>query len=113
MVLHYGSNKDVYPYFAFDQEMVGEPVHDPFAPGNGEGYDFGLTFYASVVTFACEIIAAWIVRRILWAGWKMNVTAEAVHDLGTWPELLPTGVIVMVHVLQNMLFSIVRLKFHA
>jgi len=42
----------------------------------------------------------------------MDVTGEAKQDLGTWPELLPTGVVVMVHVLQNMLFSIVRLKFH-
>jgi len=40
------------------------------------------------------------------------VTAEGKRDLAAWPELLPTGVVVMVHVLQNMLFSIVRLDFH-
>lgn len=32
-------------------------------------------------------------------------------DLASWPELLPTSLAVMVHVLQNMLFSMVRLKF--
>ena len=136
VVLHYGSNKDVYPYFAFDQVQNGMTpgitpnatssvltssllkvfedggIGDSFPIGGGEGYDFGLTFYASIVTWACEIFAGWIVRRILWFGWSMDVTGEAKNDLGMWPELLPTGVVVMVHVLQNMLFSIVRLRFH-
>ncbi|KAG4411702.1 hypothetical protein IFR04_015156 [Cadophora malorum] len=110
LVLHYGSNKDVYPYFAFDRKPAGDVDLGPIA--GGDAYDFGLTFYASIVTWACEIVAAWVVRRILWYGWNVDVTGEAKQDLGTWPELLPTGVVVMVHVLQNMLFSIVRLKFH-
>lgn len=110
LVLHYGTNKDVYPYFAFDQTPSGDVGEIPV--GGGDAYDFGLTFYASIVTWACEIVAAWIVRRILWYGWNVDVTGEAKRDLGTWPELLPTGVVVMVHVLQNMFFSIVRLKFH-
>jgi len=112
LILHYGSNRDVYPYFAFDQATTDPPIDGGGVIGGGEGYDFGLTFYASIVTFACEVVAAWIVRRILWYGWKMDVTGEAKQDLGTWPELLPTGVVVMVHVLQNMFFSIVRLRFH-
>jgi hypothetical protein len=137
VVLHYGSNQDVYPYFAFDQQLPNNatpaqtqppssmsflaPASTSLArPGSGfpiggggdEGYDFGLTFYASIVTWGCEIVAGWIVRRILWLGWKMDVTGEGKRDLGMWPELLPTGVVVMVHVLQNMLFSIVRLRFH-
>jgi len=114
LVLHYGSNKDVYPYFAFDQEN-SPPLKDPTGGlpiGGGEEYDFGLTFYASLVTWACEIVAGWIVRRILWYGWSSDITGEAKADLGMWPELLPTCVVVMVHVLQNMLFSIVRLRFH-
>ncbi|EDO03208.1 hypothetical protein SS1G_05688 [Sclerotinia sclerotiorum 1980 UF-70] len=138
LVLHYGANKDVYPYFAFDIPIAPSnqtlsnspfslidkiqffpnipriphgPVHlPPSRPG--PQYDFRLTFYASVVTWACEIVAGWITRRILWFGWKMDVTGEGKRDLGSWPELLPTGVVVMVHVLQNMLFSIVRLAFH-
>jgi len=104
LVLHYGSNKDVYPYFAFDRASD--------SPDGGAGYDFGLTFYASIVTWACEIIAGWVVRRILWFAWKVDVTGEGKRDMASWPELLPTGVVVMVHVLQNMLFSIVRLRFH-
>jgi hypothetical protein len=136
LVLHYGTNKDVYPYFAFDrvQSQSSNPVSLisylpessnlgtilnnfsslPSVPigGGDETYDFGLTFYASIVTWACEIVAGWIVRRILWYGWKMDVTGEGKADLISWPELLPTMVVVMLHVLQNMLFSIVRLRFH-
>jgi hypothetical protein len=115
LVLHYGSNKDVYPYFAFDRDPNTPPAGEPGGDlpiGGGEGYTFGLTFYASIVTWACEIIAGWVVRRLLWFGWKVDVTGEGKSDLAMWPELLPTGVVVMVHVLQNMLFSIVRLRFH-
>jgi hypothetical protein len=113
LVLHYGTNKDVYPYFAFDQSPQDADPADGSSPiGGGEGYNFQLTLYASMVTWACELVAGWIVRRILWFGWKMDVTGEARADLATWPELLPTGVVVMVHVLQNMMFSIARLRFH-
>jgi hypothetical protein len=108
-VLHWGGNRDVYPYFAFDDEddSTGELV-----------YNFGFTFWASSVTWACELGAAWAVRRIV--GWKgggtgwglgYDVTKEGVADLVRWPELVPTGVAVMVHVLQNMVFGIVRLRF--
>lgn len=119
IVLHYGTNKDVYPYFAFDQVSTDpDPTPQPgtgrfpIGGGGGEGYNFQLTLYASTVTWACEIVAAWILRRILWFGWKMDVTGEGRADLAAWPELLPTGVIVMVHVLQNMLLLIARLRFH-
>ncbi|KAL3425431.1 hypothetical protein PVAG01_02222 [Phlyctema vagabunda] len=106
LVLHYGSNKDVYPYFAFDQDSDGT------SDGEGQGYDFALTFYASIVTWACEIVAGWVTRRLLWFGWKVDVTGEGQRDLREWPELLPTATVVMVHVAQNMLFEIVRLRFH-
>lgn len=119
LVLHYGSNKDVYPYFAFDNLPAGNTTvaaipHGPGGGlvGGGEGYDFNLTFYASFVTWTCEIIAGWIVRRILWYGWKMDVSGEAIADLRRWPELLPTALVVCLHVGQNMLFEIVRLRFH-
>lgn len=102
LVLHYGANKDVYPYFAFDDQPD---------EGGEQVYNFDLTFKASLITWGCEIVAAWIVRRIVGLVYKFDVTREGVLDLGAWPELLPTGVAVMVHVLQNMLFSIIRLSF--
>lgn len=101
LVLHFGHNKDVYPYFAFDGQDPADDV-----------YDFGRTFWASSVTWACEITAAWIVRRIVGFVYKADVAREGRSDLSTWPELLPTSAAVMVHLLQNMLFSIIRLQFH-
>lgn len=122
-VLHYGGNKDVYPYFAFDDTDPSSgggsssPGWWPGGPGSGDGnsnqqvYDFNLTFWASSVTWVCELTAAWMVRRIVGWIYKFDVNREGRSDLGAWPELLPTGCVVMVHVLQNMIFGIVRLGF--
>ncbi|KAF5022321.1 hypothetical protein F66182_5608 [Fusarium sp. NRRL 66182] len=97
LVLHFGANKDVYPYFAFDTE--------------GEPYDFKLTFWASSVTWACELVASLVVRGLISIFFQIDVGLEGKLDLAVWPELVPTCVIVMLHVLQNMLFSIIRLQF--
>lgn len=97
LVLHYGPNKDVYPYFAFDELP----------------YDLGFTFYASMITWACELAAAIILRVLIRYCFGVNPGLEGKTDLAVWPELLPTSVAVMLHVLQNMLFSIVRLQFRS
>lgn len=97
LVLHFGANKDVYPYFAFDDK---------------DGlYDFDLTFYASMVTWACELVASLAVRGLISVFYGVDVGLEGKLDLAVWPELMPTCVAVMLHVLQNMLFSIIRLQF--
>lgn len=103
LVLHFGANKDVYPYFAFDDKR--EPGDD------GEHYDFNLTFYASMVTWACELVASIAVRGLIRIFFGVDIGLEGKLDLAVWPELLPTCVAVMLHVLQNMLFSIIRLQF--
>ncbi|KAK6214079.1 hypothetical protein LQW54_004681 [Pestalotiopsis sp. IQ-011] len=100
LVLHFGPNKEVYPYFTFD-----DPLRD-------EGYDFNLTFYASSITWACELIAGIVLRGLISWIYGVNASIEGKLDLAVWPELLPTSVAVMLHVLQNMLFSIIRLHFH-
>lgn len=135
-VLHFGTNREVYPYFAFDDtdpssgggwtpswpSWPGSPSNgttpdhpwypSPSLPGSDQTvYDFNLTFYASLVTWICELTAAWLVRRIVGLCYNFNVNREGRNDLGAWPELLPTGCVVMVHVLQNMIFGIVRLGF--
>ncbi|KAI0103546.1 hypothetical protein F4814DRAFT_101221 [Daldinia grandis] len=97
LVLHFGANKNVYPYFAFD---------DP-----DELYDFELTFYASMITWACELIAGIVLRGLIRWIFGVNANVEGKMDLAVWPELLPTSVAVMLHVLQSMLFSIIRLQF--
>ncbi|KAK5992661.1 hypothetical protein PT974_06076 [Cladobotryum mycophilum] len=98
LVLHFGANKDVYPYFAFDDNAQ---------------YDFNLTFYASSVTWGCELLASVAVRGLIALCFGVDVGLEGKQDLAVWPELLPTSVAVMLHVLQNMLFSIIRLQFRA
>lgn len=95
LVLHFGANKDVYPYFAFDDKP----------------YDFNLTFYASMVTWACELVASLAVRGLIRVCFHVDVGLEGKLDLAVWPELMPTCIVVMLHVLQNMLFSIIRLQF--
>ncbi|KAL2023608.1 hypothetical protein VTK56DRAFT_1765 [Thermocarpiscus australiensis] len=99
VVLHFGANKDVYPYFAFD------------GTDETEDYDFGLTFYASTITWACELAASVIVAGLIRWIYKVSVVTEGKLDFVVWPELLPTCVAVVLHVLQNMLFSIIRLQF--
>ncbi|GAB1310232.1 hypothetical protein MFIFM68171_00442 [Madurella fahalii] len=99
VVLHFGANKDVYPYFAFD------------GTDETEDYDFNLTFYASSITWACELAASFIVAGLIRLIYKVSVVTEGKLDFAVWPELLPTCVAVMLHVLQNMLFSIIRLQF--
>ncbi|KAG5913103.1 hypothetical protein E4U42_001478 [Claviceps africana] len=96
-VLHYGANKAVYPHFAFDRD--------------DEPYDFHLTFWASSVTWACELVASMAVRLLIKLCFNVDVGLEGKLDFTVWPELLPTCVAVMLHVLQNMLFSIIRLQF--
>ncbi|KAI1132692.1 hypothetical protein F5Y10DRAFT_184350 [Nemania abortiva] len=97
LVLHFGPNTDVYPYFAFD---------DPDEP-----YNFKLTLFASAITWACELVAGIVLRGLIRWIFGVNANIEGRMDLAVWPELLPTCVAVMLHVLQNMLFSIIRLHF--
>lgn len=103
VVLHFGPNRDVYPYFSFDDDA--SRTGDPY------DYTFELTFYASAVTWACELVASCVVAGLIRCIYGVSVVEEGSLDLAVWPELLPTSVVVVLHVLQNMLFSIIRLEF--
>ncbi|UNI23386.1 hypothetical protein JDV02_009208 [Purpureocillium takamizusanense] len=107
LVLHFGANKRVYPYFSFDQDGSGGGGDTAAAP-----YTFSLTLKFSLVTWACELVASLAVRGLIRVFFDVDVGLEGRLDLAVWPELLPTCVTVMLHVLQNMLFSIIRLQFH-
>lgn len=76
VVLHFGWNSSVYPYF-FNFQDKSDP------------YTFELTFWASLATWVCEIVAGWVVRRIMMQCFQFGVTEEAVKDFGAFPELLP------------------------
>jgi len=111
LVLHFGSNRDVYPYFSFDGQDDGGGIG--WGPGDGGErlYDFDRTVRLSAVTWVCEILAAWVVRRVVGKVYGKDVAGDGWGDLRRWPELLPTSAAVMVHVLQNMLFGIIRIRF--
>lgn len=98
VVLHYGYNKNIYPYFSFEDKR------DP--------YTFSLTFWASLATWGAELLANWIVRKIMKRHLGFPVTREAIADFQKFPELLPAVGLVSVHVLTSMLLSIVRLRFY-
>ncbi|KAF8419873.1 hypothetical protein EV426DRAFT_676166 [Tirmania nivea] len=95
VVLHYGGNRVVYPYFAFEKKM----------------YTFELTFWMSLVTWVSEVLAGWVVRRVVKWVWEVDVEREAGRELVRFPELVGVGVVGCVHVLQNMLVGIVRVRF--
>lgn len=75
--LHFGWNRDVYPYFNFRDE------------GGGDEYTFALTFWASLATWACELAAGWIVRRLMSFCFGFHVTQQALADFRAFPELFP------------------------
>ena len=79
--LHFGWNRDVYPYFNF---------RDGRASASGDEYTFALTFWASLATWACELVAGWIVRRLMSFCFGFCVTEQALADFRAFPELLPT-----------------------
>ena len=106
VVLHFGPNKDVYPYFAFDDIVAGS------ASDGESGWVFGFMFWASSVTWACELVTSFIVAGLIRWIYGVSVVTEGKLDFAVWPELLPTSVVVTLHVLQNMLFTIIRLEFH-
>ncbi|KAL8392614.1 hypothetical protein RB595_002709 [Gaeumannomyces hyphopodioides] len=102
-ILHFGPNRDVYPYFSFDDGDDDDV--------DGGGYNFALTLSASSVTWACELTASFVVAGLIRFIYGVSVVVEGKLDLAVWPELLPTSVAVVLHVLQNMFFSIIRLQF--
>lgn len=77
-VIHFGPNQKIYPYLSFRD-----------ADTKNDGYTFELTFWASSITWICEIVADWMVRRILWWCFEFGVTGEAKRDFVDFPLLLP------------------------
>ncbi|KAF8462575.1 hypothetical protein BDZ91DRAFT_734111 [Kalaharituber pfeilii] len=148
-VLHWGDNRRVYPYFAFESGKGGWwPEFPGGSGGNGEGgdssvailagvvnmvgmvvgggegsgdggvgiqeekYTFELTFFASLATWASELVANRIVTEIMRRAFNYDVEKDARRVLIRYPELVGAGVVVGVHVLQNMLVGIVRVRFY-
>ncbi|KAG4303408.1 hypothetical protein PCK1_000372 [Pneumocystis canis] len=100
-ILHFGPNKTLYPYFTFSSKESS----------NDDVYSFKLTFFATLVVWASELISSFITRLIMKLSFKFEVTNEALKDMMEFPDILPAALAVCIHVLQNMLFSIIRLEF--
>ncbi|KAF9392585.1 hypothetical protein BGZ80_008957 [Entomortierella chlamydospora] len=97
-ILYYGPNSKIYPYFQFN-----DISHDK--------YDHGYTVKASLGIWISELISNFINRTICKKFMGHHVTKEALKDLKEYPELIVAFVLVMVHILQDMLLSLLVLHF--
>ncbi|KAJ1642620.1 hypothetical protein LPJ64_005551 [Coemansia asiatica] len=98
-VLHFGPNRLHYPHFQF------KPLDDEF------NYKYSLTVRASIYVWVSELVASRIVRFLFRSIYKHDISAEAVHDFRRYPHAVPAMVLVTIHVLQNILFGMIRLSF--
>ncbi|KAF8932536.1 hypothetical protein BGZ58_006999 [Dissophora ornata] len=96
-ILYYGPNSKIYPYFKF-KDQNWEYSHD-------------VTVYASIGIWATELISNFINRFICKRFLGHHVTKEALKDFKEYPELIIAFVLVMVHILQDMLLSLLQLNF--
>ncbi|KAF9932202.1 hypothetical protein FBU30_008757 [Linnemannia zychae] len=96
-ILYYGPNAKIYSYFKFEDLNVE--------------YNHDVTVYASVGIWTSELISNFINRMICKKYLGHHVTKEALKDLKEYPELIVAFVLVMVHILQDMLLSLLDLNF--
>ncbi|KAG0053529.1 hypothetical protein BGZ83_000946, partial [Gryganskiella cystojenkinii] len=96
-ILHYGPNSKVYSYFKFNDQ--------------NQDYNHSVTVYASLGIWASELISNFINRTICKRFLGHHVTKEALKDFKEYPELIVAFVLVMVHILQDMLLSLLDLSF--
>ncbi|KAG0376071.1 hypothetical protein BGX24_008316 [Mortierella sp. AD032] len=96
-ILYYGPNAKIYSYFKFEDRNIE--------------YNHSVTVYASVGIWASELISNFINRMICKKYLGHHVTKEALRDFKEYPELIVAFVLVMVHILQDMLLSLLDLSF--
>ncbi|BGP48888.1 hypothetical protein JCM10450v2_004767 [Rhodotorula kratochvilovae] len=96
-ILHWGPNRAIYPFFAFD---------DHFDP-----YTYRLTFTASLVIYAAELVSSWLARVVCWVAYGVDVTNLGLNQFREHPELVIACVFTSCHVLSDMLLFLVKLNF--
>ncbi|BGP16938.1 hypothetical protein JCM10213v2_004946 [Rhodosporidiobolus nylandii] len=96
-ILHWGPNKTIYPFFAFDTR------YDP--------YTYRLTLTASAVIFAAELFSSYIARLLCWVCYGVDVTNLGLDQFREHPELVVACVFTACHVLSDMLLFLVKLNF--
>ncbi|KAH8920223.1 hypothetical protein BT69DRAFT_1352576 [Atractiella rhizophila] len=96
-ILHYGPNRQIYPFFAFETE--------------GDPYNYRLTAVASLVIWTIELTSSFIARQLCWWSFKVDVTNLGLNEFREYPELVTSCVWTAVHVLMDMLFFLIKLNF--
>ncbi|GAA5878540.1 hypothetical protein JCM8547_008788 [Rhodosporidiobolus lusitaniae] len=96
-ILHWGPNKAIYPFFAFDSP------EDP--------YTYRLTLTASLIIFATELFSSYIARAVCWLCYGVDVTNLGLDQFREHPELVVACIFTACHVLSDMLFFLVKLNF--
>ncbi|KAF9899087.1 hypothetical protein BX616_003290 [Lobosporangium transversale] len=96
-ILYYGPNAKIYSYFQFKDQ--------------NRGNNRDITVYASLGIWASELISNFINRTICRRWMGHHVTKEALKDFKEYPELIVVFILVMIHILQDMLLSLLDLNF--
>lgn len=97
-ILHFGPNRAAYPYFYMDDK-------------DGSPYNHNRTFIAALIIWTTELTSSYITRFTFKKAFKHSVTNQAVQEFKKYPEMIVGFVLVMLHVLQNILFALIKLEF--
>lgn len=106
-LLHFGSNKNLYPFFSFNNNnLINSPPSDSSDP-----YRYRLTLLGSLAIWTSELVTSWLARFI--CQWTMDVdtTNLGLDELREYPDLMATVIWTSVHVLMDMLLFLIKLNF--
>lgn len=95
-LLHFGPNQAIYKFFDF-------PEDDP--------YTYRLTLIASLTIWGFELLSSFVARALFWLLYELDVTNIGLDEFREHPELCVASVYCSIHVLQDLLFFLVKLNF--
>ncbi|EPQ28541.1 uncharacterized protein PFL1_03845 [Pseudozyma flocculosa PF-1] len=96
-ILHFGSNQQLYPFFAYDNK------HDP--------YNYQLTMLGSLAIWGSELASSYVARLICYWAFEVDVTNLGLDEMREFPEVLTTIGWGAVHTLMDMLLFLIKLNF--
>jgi hypothetical protein len=95
IILAYGANFKFYKVF--------DDIYN-----NKERHDF--VSKSSVIIWIIELLSSYITRMIFKKVYNHSITREAVNDFIRYPEVIWVLMLVIIHVLQDMLFALIKLE---
>ncbi|PWN53459.1 hypothetical protein IE53DRAFT_324750 [Violaceomyces palustris] len=96
-ILHFGSNQQLYPFFAYDNK------HDP--------YNYRLTILGSLAIWGSELMSSFVARMICKYAFSVDITNLGLDEMRSNPEILSTNVWTSIHVQMDMLLFLIKLNF--